>query len=363
MNARPLLLLSLIMLISACSDEHIKLEVEGPFPGKLITLKALDAETMSYQTIDTATADARGKASFLMPFAEPNILFLSFGDLVHAHISADEPGRIRVRHDGRLARFRGSELSARIAGFDAELEKLKALHLSKIETSLQQALLSNDPEKIALNQAILDTAMRAFILDFRAKVDDMGINPAAFYALQFADFSKELGYLEQKLRAFDAEYPNSPMTLTLRKQVEQYRATTIGHTPPRFDAIDQEGMPVSPDMYLGNYLFIDFWASWCPPCRTENPLIAAVYEKYIAYGLQMLGIAPMKNENEWRTAIETDGVGAWSQIMDENWEISKKFHVYSLPQNILLNEEGRIVARNISSEELDTLLAGTFGTE
>ncbi len=109
----------------------------------------------------------------------------------------------------------------------------------------------------------------------------------------------------------------------------------------------------------GKYVLVDFWASWCGPCRGENPNVVAAFNKYKDKGFTVFGVSFDQNKDKWMQAIAADKL-AWTQVSDlKGWgnEAGKIYGITSIPQNILLDKEGKIVAKNLRGADLDAKLA------
>lgn len=143
-----------------------------------------------------------------------------------------------------------------------------------------------------------------------------------------------------------------------------------GETAPNFKAALVDGKELELDQLKGNWVLIDFWGSWCGPCRAENPGIVALYNKYHnqqfknAKNFEIVSVAIERNENRWKRAIQADQLGWPYHIMDKtnsmkffNGEIASQYGVKEVPTKFLINEKGIIVHVNPSVEELDKLLA------
>ncbi len=129
----------------------------------------------------------------------------------------------------------------------------------------------------------------------------------------------------------------------------------VGNTP--------EGEPYALSKLRGKYVLVDFWASWCGPCRRENPNVKAMYEKYKSKGFDILGVSLDREETSWKKAIEQDGL-IWHHISDlKGWnsEHAALYSVTSIPQTLLLDREGKIIQRNLRGEQLSEKLKEIFG--
>lgn len=132
--------------------------------------------------------------------------------------------------------------------------------------------------------------------------------------------------------------------------------TAIGAVAPDFTQKDPSGKPVKLSDFLGKYVLIDFWASWCGPCRSENPNVVKAYKQFKNKNFEILGVS-LDNPNAksaWLKAIETDKL-TWPQVSDlQGWKNSaaRLYGVQSIPQNFLLDPKGVIVAKNLRGEQL-----------
>ena len=149
------------------------------------------------------------------------------------------------------------------------------------------------------------------------------------------------------------------------QRIEAARTIGIGKKAPDFTQNDPDGNPVSLSDFSGKYLLLDFWASWCGPCRQENPNLVKAYAAYKDKGFEILGVSLDNKDGKeaWLNAIEKDGL-TWTQVSDLNsWnnEVARSYGVRAVPQSYLIDPQGIIVAQDLRGEALDEKLKEIFG--
>jgi peroxiredoxin len=181
----------------------------------------------------------------------------------------------------------------------------------------------------------------------------------AYFATNFLTAEADFPFFDKVDKLFYSQFSNSKYAREHHQRVETLRRTAIGETAPDIILSDPYGKTIALSSLRGKYTLIDFWASWCKPCRMENPNVVRMYTKFKSKGFEVFSVSLDDNKDSWIKAINDDKL-LWNHVSDlKKWNASvvPLYNIESIPFTILLDKEGKIIAKNLRGEDLEKKLA------
>lgn len=231
-----------------------------------------------------------------------------------------------------------------------------------VENTNMDVKISNDGETITVrnspvNAIFQENAEKVFEegYDIDSLIIKYPASPAAaFYLYRYFTYQLPLDELKATRAKISPELAACPYVKDLDGIIKQLENVQVGKVAPEFALPDTAGVSVSLSDFRGKYVLLDFWASWCPPCRRENPNVVKAFNEYKDKNFTVVGISLDKDKSKWLKAIADDNL-TWTHLSDlKYWdsEIPALYGVRGIPANVLLDPDGVIIAKNITGEDL-----------
>jgi peroxiredoxin len=269
--------------------------------------------------------------------------------------------RLTITIDGSLDMPAFTVSSTKINDYYYKVEKLK-MNFNTLVDSMNQSYIiaQNMADKAIIKQLELsiDTLTGTLYYALRKEFYANPLSVVSIYTANIMGYESE-PELNDSLAI--AMIPFMGKSLYIKNYVESIQKLNrlkIGGMAPIFDQATNDGRRLGPKDFKGKVLLLDFWASWCLPCRRSNPDLVRIYNKYKDKGFVILGISLDEDGGKWKSAIKDDKL-AWDQVSDlKGWdnEVAKMYNVQEIPSAFLIDKDGKIVALGFHADELEKLL-------
>ncbi len=261
--------------------------------------------------------------------------------------------------------------------FDFNKEQILALYLDKnnymiIDLKPGEKVKINydldDMNKTTVSGSKGTELYREFVNGITTIVDDdakfafvdslVNANLDQFVSVLFAfnlDYDLYADTHRKLIASLENDFIDDDLFKNYKSEFEATTLTAIGSIPPDINLQDKDGKEVSLYSLRGQYVLLDFWASWCRPCRGESPNLVAAYDKYHDKGFTIYSVSLDQTKDAWVQAIKSDGLSAWTHVSDlKGWQCAagQAYGISSIPSNFLLGPDGKIVAKNLRGSAL-----------
>lgn len=361
MRLAALYLVLALVLTSACQDaddgiyeiEGKVLTVDDEFP--YVIASRFDPITQERTPVDTATLDEEGHFTLSFLLEQPDLFQLRFPDRQTVTILCEPGDDMEVTAEGKRGgslEISGSHATDLLLGYDEFRNESNQRLIKPAYAAMTEASKEEDQQaEIDAVEAYVDasTEHRRELLEYSA--EHIGTSPALYGTVLRWTGDDEISRLDELVANFAAEHPDLTMTEVMQEKVDRYRTVAIGAEIPALIQANPEGEMIDIRDHLGAYTLIDFWASWCRPCILQIPDIHQALDTYGDQGFKVFGVSFDSDADKWKEAIEKYDLD-WPHVSDvKGWQSqqAKDFNVTFVPFNILVDQDGVIVAKNLHS--------------
>lgn len=373
MQFRYLWLIAFSIFLCSCGGGNNKFTVIGSIknlPKGTILLEEINMDALV--TVDSATADESGNFELTGTTIEPHLYRLNFGEGRFILLSLDK-GNVKVNADWNTIE------NYEVVG-SASSESLKKLlmvirghmrDLSKMEVVLDSLKASNDTAKLVSARASIKEMNVSLTRYLEQYADTTLYLPNAIFAAQIINPQAEKQFIESFIQSLPTRFKDAKLAKEFTdKYNEMVTAMNQQQAPPEASGKAPEislqtpdGETVTLSSMRGKYILVDFWASWCGPCRQENPNVVRAYNSFKNKNFTILGVSLDEDKDKWLQAIKKDGL-TWTHVSDlKGWQslAARDYNVNAIPANFLIDPDGNIIASNLRGDDLTAKLQEVLG--
>jgi thiol-disulfide isomerase/thioredoxin len=373
MKIQNTLLMLPFALIFACTDTDASSNTDLELKGKLrnahgenIYLEQLSPEAV--KPIDTAQISESGEFTMTAPITETGFYRLKISDKNFATLILDAGQHVTISGDaqdlGNTYKVEGSpdselfwELNKRSADNFRQRDSLQKVFQAFMNTAkMDSARVDSMSKALEKPYTKLINEHNKYLQTFIESHSSSFASLAAIQQLPAEDYLETYIKLDEGLYK---KYPTSGYIKSFHESVSSQKKLAIGTPAPEITMKTTDDKTLSLSSLKGKVVLVDFWASWCGPCRAENPNVVKAYNKYKSKGFDIFSVSLDKDKDKWIAAIAKDGLSWKSHVSDfMHWQspVVQLYNFNGIPYNVLLDKKGNIIAKNLRGEDLEKKL-------
>ncbi|WP_303311592.1 TlpA disulfide reductase family protein [Hymenobacter sp. BT730] len=373
-----LLIGSVLCMANACNKSNVPtssgakpgagFQISGQLSNAPAGTKVYLAELGEAQFVsrDTATVDDKGQFTFKGTVPEAGLYQVKLNDQNQALVALDNSTQLELKGDAtRLTEgysVKGSEDSEMLRQLGSVLSKGRESGQA-LEQRYNAAAAAGRADSMQAIEAQFMAAQTRNSATIKKLIRQRPTSVAsAFVVNNLLNLEQEFPFADSMATLYKKAMPESRYTKALVARLDPLRATAEGVQAPEINLSAPDGKTVPLSSLRGKYVLLDFWASWCGPCRKENPNVVKAYQKFKGKGFEIYSVSLDQNRDKWLKAIKDDNL-TWTHVSDlKGWESAagKSYGITSIPMSLLLDPQGKIIAKNLRGPALEAKLASVL---
>jgi peroxiredoxin len=343
--------------LMACKQEKDAFVLQGHLEGLTDKYIYLIHPADADQQLDTLEVKG-GKFRFKGTVTTPDMYFLSSESMEKPIEIFLEPGTFKVK--GNLADLssiavEGGVLQDAYVRYTRHLRPYYDAYVEYATSAEESGLQNQEGGAEAFESQVKKLAKNYYEAALSFLESEPVTMVTAYIIASELLYEPQVNRIDALVAKFDEQARNSRHAQVILANLASARKVMVGSIAPLFSMNDMEGNQIALEKYQGKYVLVDFWASWCKPCRIENPRMLAIFNKYRGPKFDMLGVSIDRSKDQWKKAVMDDQL-TWTQVIDESEVATNAYGVVGIPANVLVGPDGRVVAKNIFGKDLEAKL-------